>query len=60
VAHPLLGATVMPSTPLRFEGVTPPAFRVNRDLGADNERVYGELLGLSANEIAQLRRDDAI
>ena len=60
VTHPLLGAAVMPSTPLRFEGIVPPALRVARDLGADNEAVYGELLGLSPNEVVQLRADEAI
>jgi CoA:oxalate CoA-transferase len=60
VTHPLLGAAVMPSTPLRFEGIVPPALRVARDLGADNEAVYGELLGLSPNEIVRLRADEAI
>ncbi|HET6470198.1 MAG TPA: CoA transferase [Pseudomonadales bacterium] len=60
VHHPLLGDAVLPSTPLRFEGVEPPPLRVSRDLGADNEAVYGELLGLSPNEVARLRRDEAI
>ncbi len=60
MTHPLLGAAVLPGTPLRFEGITPPALRASRALGADNEAVYGELLGLSANEVAQLRVTDAI
>ncbi len=60
VHHPSLGDVAMPSTPLRFEGVVPPAYRDSRELGADNERVYGELLGLSANEVARLRDTDAI
>ena len=60
MTHPLLGAAVLPSTPLRFEGIAPPPLRVSRDLGADNEAVYGELLGLTPNEVARLRADDAI
>ena len=60
MTHPQLGSAVFPSTPLRFEGITPPALRINRALGADNETVYGELLGLTPNEVAQLRVEDAI
>lgn len=60
MTHPQLGPAVLPSTPLRFEGITPPALRPNRALGADNESVYGELLGLTPNEVAQLRNIDAI
>jgi len=58
--HPMLGEAVLPSTPLRFEGIVPPPLRMSRALGADNEVVYGELLGLSPNEVAQLRAADAI
>ena len=58
--HPMLGEAVLPSTPLRFEGIVPPPLRMSRALGADNEGVYGELLGLSPNEVAQLRAADAI
>jgi len=58
--HPMLGDAVLPSTPLRFEGIVPPPLRMSRTLGADNETVYGELLGLSPNEVALLRAEDAI
>ena len=60
ITHPLLGDTVLPGTPLRFVGIEPPALRVSRALGADNESVYAELLGLSSETIAQLRAQDAI
>ena len=33
---------------------------MSRALGADNETVYGELLGLSPNEVVLLRAEDAI
>jgi crotonobetainyl-CoA:carnitine CoA-transferase CaiB-like acyl-CoA transferase len=58
--HPTLGSVLFPSTPLRFEGIDPPALRAARALGADNESVYGELLGLSAAEVAGLRDAQAI
>ena len=58
--HPLLGDAILPGTPLRFDGIVPPPLRVTRALGADNESVYGEHLGLSRAAIAQLRAQDAI
>lgn len=58
--HPTLGPVLFPSTPLRFEGVDPPLLRPARALGADNESVYGELLGLSAAAVAALRDAQAI
>jgi hypothetical protein len=33
---------------------------LNPELGADNDRVYGDWLGLDAGEIASLREDGAI
>ena len=58
--HPLLGSAVLPSTPLRFEGVVPPPLRVSRDLGADNEAVYAEFFGLSRDAVARLRTQDVL
>jgi CoA:oxalate CoA-transferase len=58
--HPLLGATVLPTTPLRFEGIDPPTPQPCRALGADNVAVYGELLGLDANAVAALREQDVV
>lgn len=58
--HPLLGAAVLPTTPLRFEGIDPPTPQPCRALGADNVAVYGELLGLDAGAVAALREHDAI
>jgi CoA:oxalate CoA-transferase len=53
--HPVLGSTVLPTTPLRFEGIDPPPLRAARALGEDNEAVYAEFLGLSATDVARLR-----
>jgi crotonobetainyl-CoA:carnitine CoA-transferase CaiB-like acyl-CoA transferase len=53
--------------PVRMQGVyprfsrTPGAIRAGAPkLGAHNEDVYGDLLGLSGDEIAALRRDGVI
>jgi CoA:oxalate CoA-transferase len=60
VATEPLGEVALPSTPLRFEGVEPPEPRPAPALGADNARVYGEWLGLSASDLADLKRAGAV
>ena len=55
VADAKLGDIALPSTPLRFEGLDPPEARPAPKLGADNVAIYGELLGLSRDEIDALR-----
>ena len=54
VAHEHYGEVALPSTPLRFKDVDPPAVSLPRNAGADNLQVYGELLGLSADDVASL------
>lgn len=54
VAHEHYGEVALPSTPLRFQDTDPPAVSLPRNAGADNVLVYGELLGLSADEVASL------
>ena len=58
--HPELGALMIPSTPLRFQGLNPPPVALPHAVGEDNEAVYGELLELSAQEVASLREASAI
>ena len=58
--HPELGSLMIPSTPLRFQGLRPPEVALPHAVGEDNEAVYGELLGLSANEVEALRESSAI
>jgi crotonobetainyl-CoA:carnitine CoA-transferase CaiB-like acyl-CoA transferase len=58
--HPLLGAAVLPTTPLRFEGIEPPPPQPCRALGQDNVAVYGELLGLAPDDVAALHDQDVI
>ena len=58
--HPLLGDTMLPSTPLRFEGLVPPALGAAPGLGEHNRVVYADLLGLSGDEIDALERAGAI
>lgn len=41
--HPELGPLVLPSSPLRFEGLAPMALRASPSLGQDNDRILGSL-----------------
>lgn len=60
VDHPLYGRVCLPNSPLRFEGVEPMALEPSGELGRDNRAVYGDWLGLSESEIAQLAREEVI
>lgn len=60
VEHPLYGRVCLPNSPLRFDGVEPMELKPSGELGRDNHGVYGEWLGLSEAEIAQLQREEVI
>lgn len=60
VDHPTLGRVPLPNSPMRYEGSTPAHIVPSRELGQDNDTVYGEWLGLSPPEIDQLRLDGVI
>jgi len=55
VDHPHLGRMTIFTSPLRFEGKPARPKSLSPLLGADNDRVYGEELGLTRTEIAELR-----
>ena len=60
IEHPLYGRVCLPNSPLRFDGVEPMAIRPSGRLGCDNHEVYGDWLGLSGGEIAQLQAEEVI
>ncbi|HET9976808.1 MAG TPA: CoA transferase [Burkholderiaceae bacterium] len=60
VEHPLYGRVCLPNSPLRFDGVEPMTLKPSGELGRDNREVYGDWLGLSGAEIAQLAREEVI
>ena len=60
LAHEKYGEVILPSTPLRFEGEQPPPVRLPQPAGADNETVYGDLLGLSRQDVEELSTAGAI
>ena len=47
-------------TPIQFEDISPPNPTMPRKLGEDNETVYGELLGLNAEEIEKCRQSGVL
>jgi CoA:oxalate CoA-transferase len=58
--HPELGRIPVQSSPLRFAGTDQMPITPSRPLGADNNAIYGDWLGLTANEIAELTREGVI
>ncbi len=54
IDHPELGEVPLPHSPIRWHGSELRALDPSPALGADNATVYGELVGLGADEIADL------
>jgi crotonobetainyl-CoA:carnitine CoA-transferase CaiB-like acyl-CoA transferase len=60
VDHPTLGTLRLPGSPIKMSA-TPPTIRKAPPLvGEDNDEVYGDILGMTAEEIEQLRAERAI
>ena len=57
--HPALGRIALCRTPLRYEGITPPALTDPPSLGADTQRVLQGLGGYGEEDIETLRRAEA-
>jgi CoA:oxalate CoA-transferase len=60
IDHPDLGEIVVPTSPLRFHGAEKVETVPSPKVGQHNGDVYGEWLGLSAEEIEGLKRDGVI
>jgi crotonobetainyl-CoA:carnitine CoA-transferase CaiB-like acyl-CoA transferase len=60
IDHPEMGRIPVPNSPMRYEGAEPLPIAPSRRLGQDNERVYGEWLGLREAEVEKLRADGII
>lgn len=60
VEIPFYGSEELFSAPWRFSDFKPQITRCGPSLGQHNDRVFGELLGLSIEEIAQLKQDGVI
>ena len=57
IEHPDLGRIVVPTSPLRYHGADRPKTIPSPRVGQHNTEVYGEFLGLSAAEVAALKKD---
>jgi crotonobetainyl-CoA:carnitine CoA-transferase CaiB-like acyl-CoA transferase len=60
VEHPMYGRVCLPNSPMRYDGVEPVALRPSGELGRDNQEVYGDWLGLPADEITRLQTEEVI
>jgi crotonobetainyl-CoA:carnitine CoA-transferase CaiB-like acyl-CoA transferase len=60
VEHPVLGKVHVAAPPFRLSATPPPEARPAPLLGADNRFVLGEILGLSAEQIAELDQAGAL
>lgn len=58
--HPQYGRIAAARSPLRFEKQKLPELRPSAELGANNEEVYGDWLGLSREELAALKAEKVI
>jgi crotonobetainyl-CoA:carnitine CoA-transferase CaiB-like acyl-CoA transferase len=58
--HPELGVITVPRSALRFAGTALTELTPSGALGAENDSVYGEWLGLSAGELDTPRREGVI
>lgn len=60
VDHPQMGRIALQNSPLRFHGTPLMPLVPSAELGAHNDEVFGDWLGLPAEEIETLRRDKVI
>jgi crotonobetainyl-CoA:carnitine CoA-transferase CaiB-like acyl-CoA transferase len=60
LGHPQLGKTVSDAVPIRLSDTPPRYTRAAPVLGQDNDYVYGKLLGLSQDELAELKKQAVV
>jgi CoA:oxalate CoA-transferase len=60
IDHDEIGPVTVPNSPLRYHGADPVEALPSPKLGQHNDAVYGDWLGLSADEIAELRHKGVI
>ncbi len=58
--HPELGKTISDATPIRLSQTPARYSRVAPTRGQDNSYVYGKLLGMSEDELAELKQQGII
>jgi CoA:oxalate CoA-transferase len=60
VDHPELGRVVLSHSPIRYGGLPLAPLEPSEALGASNAAVYGDWLGLTAEELEALKNEDVI
>jgi formyl-CoA transferase len=60
VVHPELGRIALQNSPLRFHDSPLMPIEPSADLGAHNREIYGEWLGIAADELDAMERDGVI
>ena len=60
IEHPELGEIVVPNTPLRLHGTDPVEAGPSPTIGQHNTQIYGDWLGVSAVEIADLKENGVV
>ena len=60
IEHDEIGRVTVPTSPLRFHGADPVPLIPSPKLGQHNQEIYGDWLGLSEAEIAELKNDGVI
>ena len=60
IEHEEIDRIVVPTTPLRIHGADPVDTVPSPKLGQHNREIYGDWLGLSADETAALKQDGVI
>lgn len=58
--HPVIGDMIVPGNPVKLLDTKADITRCAPELGQDNEKIYGELLGLTAEELSKLREQNVI
>jgi formyl-CoA transferase len=58
--HPDLGRIVVQQSPLRFDGTPMRALKPSAKLGQHNAEIYGDMLGISESERADLKKEGVI
>lgn len=58
--HPVVGKLLVPGVPIKFSETPASISSAAPALGEHNEEVFGELLGISGTEIAELKKKGAI
>jgi CoA:oxalate CoA-transferase len=60
IDHPQYGRIVVQNSPIRYEGLAPMPLVPSSPLGAQNRDVYCDWLGLSEQELDELRKDGTV